>query len=193
MTLLVLGIILWIVVHLLKAAAPGVRQNLISGIGAGVYKAIVTLLILGSLALIIIGWRSSASTLELVYAPPVFLRHVTMLLMLIAIILFAASVVPSNINRLIRHPQLASVLVWAIAHLLANGENRSLILFGSLAVWAFLEIVLINRRDGVWAKPEATGWGRVLIPVIVGGVLYAALVYFHASIAGVPLLPSASA
>jgi len=191
MTWLVLGILLWSVVHLFKAAAPSARQRIIENSGEGVYKGVFSLLILGSLALIILGWRSS--TPELIYALPVYLRHTAMLVMLIAIILFVAAIVPSNINRLIRHPQLTSVLVWAFAHLLANGETRSLVLFGGLGIWAILEILFINRRDSVWAKPDPVAWWRTLIPIIAGSVVYAVVFYFHASIAGVPLIASLSA
>ena len=186
MLLIVLGLILWSVVHLFKAIAPGTRQNLIARLGAGVYKGIVALLILGSLVLIVLGWQSS--TPELIYAAPPTLRHVTMLLMLIAIILFAASHSPSNIKRLIRHPQLSAVILWSIAHLLSNGEDRSVLLFGGIGVWAILEIIFINRRDGAWQRPEPGSWGRALIPVIAGAVVFALVFYFHAFISGVALI-----
>ena len=186
MFLLVTGILLWSVVHLFKAIAPGARQSLITRLGEGVYKGVFALLILASLALIVLGWRSS--TPELVYLAPAALRHVTMLLMLIAIILFVASAIPSDIKRWLRHPQMLAVIVWSIAHLLSNGEDRSLLLFGGLGVWAVLEILFINRRDGDWLRPAPTGWMRVLIPLIVGVVVYAVVVYFHAYLAGVALI-----
>jgi uncharacterized membrane protein len=74
--------------------------------------------------------------------------------MLIAFVLFFAPYPPNNIKRLLRHPQLTGVLCWGVGHLLANGEGRSIVLFGGLALWALLEMVLINRRDGAWQKPQ---------------------------------------
>ena len=186
MLLLTLGLIVWSVVHLFTAVAPDTRQNLIARLGEGAYKGAFALLILGSLVLMVLGWRSS--TPEDIYAASAALHPVTLLLMLIAMILFVASNIPSDIKRVLRHPQLSAVIIWSIAHLLSNGEDRSVLLFGGIGLWAVLEIIFINRRDGIWMRPNSTGWGRVLIPVIVGVVVFALVAYFHAFISGVAVL-----
>ena len=68
-------------------------------------------------------------------------------------ILFFAAYPPTNVKRLLRHPQLTGVALWGVGHLLANGESRSIVLFGGLTLWAIAEIVVINRRDGARDKP----------------------------------------
>ena len=90
-------------------------------------------MIVGSIVLMVAGWRSAAA--DIVYEPPAWGRHFAMLLMLVAFFLFAFSHGKSNAKRFIRHPQLTAVVVWAIAHLLANGDTRSLTLFGVLGIW----------------------------------------------------------
>ena len=105
--------------------------------------------------------------------------------MLVALILFAAAFLKTNIKRYLRHPQLTSVLLWSVGHLLANGDSRSVILFGAMGVWSVIAMLAINRRDGVRQKPDAVPVSRDLIPVIVGVVLYAVAGWVHPYIAGV--------
>ena len=108
--------------------------------------------------------------------------------MLIAFILFIVSGAPGNLKRFVRHPQMAGVIVWAIAHLLANGDSRSLVLFGGLGIWAILEILLINRRDGEWQKPEPVPISADGITVVIGFLAFAAVFYFHGTLFGVALI-----
>ena len=99
--------------------------------------------------------------------------------LLIAFILFAASHGHNNIKRLVRHPQLSAVALWGIAHLLANGESRSIVLFGGLALWAVVEIVLINRREGALRKPEPAPRKKDVIAVVGGVVVYGVIAAMH--------------
>ncbi|HET6756913.1 MAG TPA: NnrU family protein, partial [Burkholderiales bacterium] len=117
------------------------------------------------------------------------LQTLTAVLMVIALILFFSSRIPTDVKRIVRHPQLTGVFIWAIAHLLVNGDSRSLVLFGGLAIWAIVEILIINRRE-VWVKAEAVGAKRSLVPVLVGVVAWIALVLAHPWIAGVPAMPN---
>ena len=152
MTKLTLGVLLWSVTHLLPAALPGLRRSLIEKMGENGYKGIFTLLMVLAIYLVVSGWKPALP--ESVFLPPAWGRHVTALLVLIAFVLFFAPYPPNNIKRLLRHPQLTGVFCWGVGHLLANGEGRSIVLFGGLALWALLEMVLISRRDGAWHKPE---------------------------------------
>jgi uncharacterized membrane protein len=181
MSLLIMGIMTWCVVHLFPSAAPAARQALSARMG-NAYRGLFALLILLSLALIVVGWRSALPTA--VYVPPLYGSPVVSLLMLVAFVLFVAARAPTNIRRLLRHPQLTSVIVWAIAHLLANGDSRSLALFGSLGAWAVLEIALINRRDGVWKKPGPFPVKADVSAVLIGAVAFAILLYLHAPLFG---------
>ena len=94
----------------------------------------------------------------------------------------------TNIKRFIRHPQLTGVVVWAIAHLLANGDSRSVVLFGGLGVWAVIAIFTINNRDGEWERPEPVPAAKDITLVAIGAVLTAVVAYFHEYLSGVALL-----
>lgn len=178
-----LGVIVWSVVHAIPSLAPGVRAGLIGRLGENGYKIGFALAIVGSIALMVLGWRSALA--DVVYEPPGFGRHLAMLLMLLAFLLFAFSHGKSNIKRFIRHPQLTAVVVWAIAHLLANGDSRSVTLFGVLGIWALVEMMLINRRDGAPALPEPRPWSAEAKPVIIGVVMYVIFVFLHPYLFGV--------
>jgi uncharacterized membrane protein len=182
MLLLILGVLLWSAAHLSKAAAPGVRAGLIGRLGEGPYKGLFALTIVASLVLIVVGWRSTLPSA--LWHPPAAMRHVTMLLMPFAVILFVSARAPTDIKQFIRHPQLAGVKLWAVAHLLSNGELRSVVLFGGLLAWAVLEVIFINRRDDAWVKPAPVGAAKTLLGVVIGLVLTAVLLYVHPWIAG---------
>ncbi len=184
--LLILGLLLWSLVHLSVAVVPGLRQNLMNRLGAGPYRGLFSLVIVASLVLIVMGWKQFPG--GQLYIPPAGLRHATMSLMPIALILFVASKFPSDIRRVIRHPQMVAVKTWALAHLLSNGETRSVILFGGLMAWAVAETIFINRRDGARIKPEPTGVGRVVATVVIGIVVTGVVMFVHPWISGVAIM-----
>ena len=112
-----------------------------------------------------------------------------MLLAVAGIILMVAASFPTRLKRLIRHPQLTGVLLWAGAHLLLNGDNRSLLVFAVLVIWSVVSMIAINRRDGVWIKPVLTsGWGQEGVMVVAGLAVAAIIVQFHEYLSGVPLI-----
>jgi uncharacterized membrane protein len=180
-----LGVLIWSINHAMPSLAPGVKASLVSRLGEGPYKGVFALTIVLSIVLMVIGWRSAVA--DIVYEPPTWGRHLTMLLMLIAFLLFAFSHGKSNMKRFIRHPQLTAVLVWAIAHLLANGDSRSVVLFGVIGAWALIEMGLLNRRDGAPKPPEPRPWSAELKPVVIGAVLYIVFVFAHPWLFGVSL------
>lgn len=181
MTLLIAGVVLWSATHLFPSIAPGARTALVERLGEKPFKGVFTLLIFASLALIVFGWKGAppVSVDDYLYAPPAWGRHATALLVLIAFILFGASHGRNNIRRLLRHPQLTAVSLWGIGHLLANGEARSVVLFGGLLAWAVVSIVLINRREGPRAKPEAAPLRGDIVAVVAGFVVYAVFAAIH--------------
>lgn len=187
MLLLIAGILLWSVTHLFKAKGVAARARLIGSLGEWPYKGLFALLIVASLVLIVAGWKSTLPTA--LWNPPAFMRHVTMLLMPIAVILFISARAPTDIKQIIRHPQLTGVKLWAVAHLLSNGEVRSVVLFGSLLAWAVLEVIFINRRDGAWKKPVPVGMAKTLISAAIGLIVTAVIVYAHPWLSGMPLMP----
>ncbi len=177
MTKLVLGILLWSFTHLFPSVFHGLKTSLVAKLGENPYKGIFTLLMVLAIYLIISGWKAAVP--ESWYVAPDWGRHVTALLVLIAFILFFASYATTNIRRILRHPQLIGVACWSAGHLLANGESRSIVLFGGLALWAVVEIVLINRREGAWIKPEPAPVKNDIVLVVAGVVVYAVIAASH--------------
>ena len=127
---LVLGVLLWVAAHLQKSVAPATHARWVSTLGEDRVKGVVTLALLVSIALMVLGWRSSLPAH--VYTPPAWATLATNGLVLAGLFFFAASALPTNVKRVVRHPQLLGVTIWATAHLLSNGAQRSLILFGGI-------------------------------------------------------------
>ena len=187
MALLVSGLLVWWVVHLFPAVATEARARLINKFGLGSYKGCFALLIVISIILMVSGWRSIEPVD--IYLPPAWGRHLTYILVLLTFILFVAAKRKTNIKRILRHPQLIGLVLWSIGHLLSNGDNRSLVLFIGLGVWAILEIAMINRRTGEWVKPEPVPVQSDVITVVLGLILFALLFWAHPYLAGVRLMP----
>jgi len=186
MTVLILGVLLWATVHLIPAVAPSIKQSVARSAGENGFKGIFTVSTLIALGLIIFGWRSIDQPTYL-YILPLWTRHLGMLLVLLGFILFVASGQPSRIKQYLRHPQLTGLILWASAHLLMNGDSRSLVLFGGLGLWAILEIMCINRRDGEWVKPESPPLGQDIKILVIAVVVYAAVAWAHPWLAGVAI------
>ncbi len=185
MTLLLIGVLLWSVVHLFPALAPATRARLLATRGQ-VYQGLFTLAIVAALLMIVFGWRATAP--QAVYTPPAWGAYLSSPLMLLALVLFGASHGQSRIKRWVRHPMLNSVVVWAVAHLLTNGDSRSLVLFGGLALWAVLSQPLINRRDGARVQTATPPWSSEVKLVVIAVIIYAVLLFAHPYLSGVPLI-----
>ena len=177
MTKLTLGVLLWSLTHFIPALFPGLRDSMARKLGENGFKGVFTLLMIAAIYLIISGWKASIP--ESVYLPPAWGRHLTALLVLIAMLLFVAPYHATNIKRVLRHPQLTGVVIWGAGHLLANGEARSIVLFGGLTLWAIIEIFLLNRRDGAWSKPEPVPRKKDFILLAAGFVTYIIVAVSH--------------
>lgn len=186
MLLLVAGVLLWSATHLFSSLGRNARTDIVARIGLNPYKALYSLSLVLALVLIVFGWRSTPPSS--VWLPPVEMRHLAMALMPIAVVLFISARAPTDIKQFIRHPQLTGVKLWAVAHLLANGEQRSIVLFGGLLAWAVLEVIFINRREGARVKPPRVGMVKTLVTVLIGLAVTAVLVYAHPWIAGRPVM-----
>jgi len=185
MTLLVLGVLLFAALHLVKSLTPALRTSLQRQLGANPYKGLFSLLVLGSVVLIVFGWRSATPTF--LYTPVPELRVPALLLLVLAFLLLVVSSRRSRLRRLLRHPQLSGVALWGIAHLMLNGDSRALALFGGMALWAVVEMLAINRRDGVWIKEPAPGPGTELVNLLITALVLAAVVYLHPWLSGVSI------
>ncbi len=184
---LCIGVLLFIVVHLVPCLARGFRDSLLERVGAQPYRGIFSVIQLMAIVLMIIGWRST--TPEFVYMPPSWGTPATSLLMLISVMLFGAAQQPTRIKRYVRHPQLTGMAVWSVSHLLSNGDSRSLVLFGGLGLWALLEMFLINQREGAWVKPYGPALSVEVRGIVISAAVFFVLVYLHPYFAGVSPIP----
>ena len=171
MTLLILGLILWIVPHWLKRLAPNLRASM-GARGRGV----ISILLFIGLGLIIYGYRQ-ADMINIWY-PPTFLTHINNLLMVVAVAVFAMAHTKGRLRGKIRHPMLVSVKIWATAHLLVNGDLASIILFGGMLIWAVVSVILINRAED-WTRPEPGDKGRDWLFAVISFVTFAIMVAIH--------------
>ncbi len=177
MTLLILGLIVWTAPHLFKAVAPAARERLGARLGAGPSRGLFAVLIVLGLVLVILGYRSAP--VVNIWFPPTWTVHLNNLLMLVAVFVFGLSMSRGRSRSWMRHPQLTAVVIWAVAHLLVNGDLASLVLFGWMAVWALSEMAAINARDGAWVRPEpGTRAGDIRL-VVITVVLFAVIVAVH--------------
>ncbi len=185
MGLLLLGLLLFAGVHLVPSLAPSLKASWLGRFGEGGYKGSFSLLLLASFALMIGGWRSI--TPSSLYLPPDSMHLVALAIMALAFVLLVVSNRNSRLRRLVRHPQLTGVALWGLAHLLLNGDNRSVLLFGGLCVWAIVEILAINRRDGVWIKTDAPAWSAELVTLVIAALVIAVTVAVHPWLSGMPV------
>jgi uncharacterized membrane protein len=188
MKLLMVGVLAWSLIHLVPSGAPGLRKKLVSGIGEMAYKVVFTLLIIGAILLMVQGWKLSGETA--LYAAPDWGGIVTLLLMLGTSITFFAPYMTNNLSRLLRHPQLSGIILFGIGHLAAVGNLRSVVLFGGLALWAVLEILLINRREGVWVKPQPATRREDFKLFLAGLGFFMIFMFTHQGLFGVSPVPS---
>lgn len=188
MSSLIVALVIWSLIHFIPAAAVDFRAGLVKKLGPATYKAVFTVVAIGALLLLIHGWK--AAPVHAVFSPPSWGVHAAMGLSLLASFCFFAPYVSNNLRRLIRHPQLTGVVLWAAGHLLANGEARSTVLFGGFAVWAILEMILLNRRDGVWTKPAPVPHSADLRLFMAGIGFYALILYSHLWLFGADPLAS---
>jgi uncharacterized membrane protein len=170
--LLVIGIALWIGAHVFKRVAPD-RRAAMGDAG----KGLVAVLLLGSIVLMVIGYRSAG--VVNVWFPPSFTVHIANLLVLIGFWFFALSAIPGTMSARVRHKQLTGVKSWAVGHLLVNGDLASILLFGGLLGWAVFQVILINRSEPEWERPANASVRNDAIAFGVGLVLYLVVAAIH--------------
>ncbi|MGY3614776.1 NnrU family protein [Bradyrhizobium sp. USDA 10063] len=187
---MILGLVLFFGVHTLTTQRD-LRARIIDAVGEGGYKIAYSLVSAVGLALIIWGFARYRATGWIdVWYPPTFLKHITIALMLPAVILVVASYIRGRIYTTLKHPMLAGIKLWAAAHLLANGDLGSIILFGSFLAWAVFDRISLKHRADAGGPPIPIGGpGNDAIAVAVGVIAYVALAFaFHPVVIGVPVV-----
>jgi uncharacterized membrane protein len=177
MTLLVLGLLLWIGAHTFPRLAPSASSGVTASLGAGPSKGLSAGIIGLGLVLMVVGYSSAPFTA--IYDPPAWTIHLNNLMMLAAVGLFGMGRSKGRARAWLRHPMLTGVVVWAVAHLLVNGDLASLVLFGGLGVWAIGSMVLINATAGPWQHPEPGPLSGDIRLVVIAVVLFAVIAAIH--------------
>ncbi len=184
----ILGLVLFLGVHAFVSMREQ-RGALISRIGAGPYKGLFALVAIIGIALIGYGFaRYRAEGVIPVWHPPAWTRHIVVALMWPASIAVVAAYIPGDIKRVLKHPFLVGVKIWAFAHLCANGDLGSMILFGSVLAWAVYDRISMKHRTDSGAPPIPVGGRRNdIIAIVVGTIFYLALGFvFHPIVIGLP-------
>ncbi|MBL4751345.1 MAG: NnrU family protein [Amylibacter sp.] len=175
--LLVLGVFLWIDAHWVKRLVPSVRAAMDRRMGAGPARGLIAGLVIVSLVMMVVGYRGSE--IIPVYTPFSWAGHLNNLLMIFAVMCMGMGSSKGRMRTWFRHPMLTGVVVWAIAHLLVNGDVASIILFGGMGFWAFTSRIIINRSEGVWKKPEAGPVSSDIKLLVISAVVFVVIVGIH--------------
>ena len=186
---MILGLVLFLGVHTLTTQRE-LRASVIASTGEGGYKIGYALVSFAGLALIVWGFAHYRATGWIdVWHPPTVLKHIAVALMLPAVILVVAAYLRGRIYTAVKHPMLTGIKLWAAAHLLANGDLGSILLFGSFLGWAVFDRISLKRRADPGAPPIPVGGiGNDAIAIAVGVVAYLALAFaFHPVVIGVPV------
>ena len=188
--ILILGLAVFLATHVFVSFREA-RSSVIERVGMPVYRGLFAIVSLAGLALIIWGYAQyRAHDLVQLWTPPAFMRHVTIGLVLFATIFVVAAFFPSHIKTRLKHPMLAGVKTWALAHLLSNGDIGSVLLFGTFLAWGVYARIAAKRRGdiGAAAKPAPDGWTNDIIVVVLGAAVFLALgFWFHPYVIGVPV------
>ena len=172
MTLLLLGLLIFLGTHSLRIVAEPWRQAQRARLGENAWKGLVSVASLAGFALIVWGYGLARQAPVVLWTPPVATRHLAGLLMLVSFVMLAATYVPRNaIKARLRHPMVLGVKVWALAHLLANGNLADLLLFGSFLAWAVMSFRAARGRDRAAGTvyPAGTAFGTAA--TVVAGLL----------------------
>jgi len=193
MTYLIAGLVLFLGAHTVPMLT-GLRAQAAGAVGDMGYKIAFAIVSAVGLILIIMGYGTLQGSGEnpIIWVPPVWTRHLSLLLMVFAMIALVAAYVPSRIRDVLKHPMLVAVKIWALAHLLANGDLASLLLFGTFLVWAVFDRISVKKRSALGPLGAKSG-GLVGdgIAVVLGLALYAfLLLYGHLWLFNAHPLPS---
>jgi uncharacterized membrane protein len=188
MTLLILGLLLFLGAHSVRIVADGWRGQMLARLGAGTWKGLYALIAAAGFALIVWGYGNARAGATVLFVPAPWTREVASLLTALSFVLIAAAYIPgTRIKAAIGHPMVAGVKTWALAHLISNGTLADAVLFGAFLAWAVADFASLRRRDRASGRTyPALSLARDAAALAVG--LVAAFVfakYLHGPLIGV--------
>jgi uncharacterized membrane protein len=189
MLIMIAGIVLFLGVHTLTTLRP-TRAKLIAHFGLPAFKAAYSVLAIAGFVLIVWGFsRYRAEGWIQLWTPPAGMRHLTLPLMWFAFVALAAmGKAPGRIRGWLRHPMLVAIKIWALAHLLVNGDAGGMILFGSFLAWAVYDRIAVKRRGDAGAPRIASFTRADAMALGVGTIAYVAMIFLHPLLIGVAVI-----
>ncbi|TAM21032.1 MAG: NnrU family protein [Rhodanobacter sp.] len=188
MSMLILGLVIFLGMHSVRIFVPDWREKQVARLGVLPWKSLYATVSIIGFVVLIWGFGLARQHPALLYIPPMWLRHLNALFTLVAFVLLAAAYVPRNrIKARLGHPMLLAVKVWALGHLLATGMLRDVVLFGALLAWAIALFAVLRRRDRLTGTtyPAGTLRGDVTT-VLIGVVVWAIFAFWlHQALIGV--------
>lgn len=172
MFLLILGLALWVLPHFFKRLHPNARARL-----GDKGKGLVAALVLLGIVVMVLGYKA-APYID-VWFPPTWTVHLNNLMVLIALYMMSPAPKKGRLLSGMRHPMLTGFSLWAVAHLLVNGDLASVVLFGGLLLWALAEMVVINRAEPAWTPPTPGSYAKDAMFFAISIVLLAVIGWIH--------------
>lgn len=172
MTMLIIGLAIFLGIHSISIATPGLRARAVTSMGPNAWRGVYSLVSAAGFVLILYGYHIARLAPVVLYVPPAWLRYVTVLLMLPVFPLLLAAYLPGRIKTAVKHPMLAAVKLWAFAHLLASGLLADVLLFGAFLLWAVCDRISLKRRPPQAIRTAPQGRFNDLIAVVAGLALY---------------------
>jgi uncharacterized membrane protein len=188
MTLMILGLLIFLGAHSVRVFAEPWRTRTVQRIGPNAWKGAYSVLSIVGFVLIVYGFGLARQAPTLLWVPPVWTRHLAALLVLPALILLVAAYVPGNqIKGRLHHPMVLGVKTWALSHLIANQMLHEFIMFGAFLVWAVLSYRAARARDRAAGTVYPAGsLAMTGVTVVVGVAAWAAFAFWlHGPLFGV--------
>ncbi|MEQ5871184.1 hypothetical protein J4E08_14930 [Sagittula sp. NFXS13] len=179
MLILILGVALWWAAHLFKRVAPDARATM-----GNKGKGAVALALVVSIVLMTLGYRAAEGAFFWGRHPATV--GINNLMMIAALYFFSPGPKKGALFYKMRHPMLIGFLIWALAHLLVNGDVESFVLFGGLGIWAVVEMLLINRAEPAWTPPAKGSIKKDVIFLVASLVLLVVIGFIHGLVGPMP-------
>lgn len=186
MILLIVGLVLFVGIHSVSIVAPAWRDAQLAQRGEAAWKGLYSLAAAIGLVLIVYGYSQARQAPIVLYTPPAALRHAALVLLLPVFVLLFAAYLPGRIKSAAKHPMLLATKLWALAHLLANGNLADVLLFGGFLAWAVADRISLKRRPARAVPGAPAGPVNDAIALVGGLIVYAVIVWWlHAWLIGV--------